>query len=88
MPLRVVKKPHQLQSQHFSSHRSFLCEVGVFHFISLFFFLFQIHNLYHLLKLEMVDVNYQLIQQAAAVIPADELIVRMIQKLDLLRYME
>ena len=37
--------------------------------------------------MELVDRNYQLLQQAAAVIPADELIVRMIHKLNLKDFM-
>ncbi|VDD74451.1 unnamed protein product [Mesocestoides corti] len=46
-----------------------------------------IYNMYNGLRVEMVDRNYQLLQQAATVLPADELIVRMIHKLNLHEFM-
>ena len=38
------------------------------------------------LRSELVDRDYQLLQLAAAVIPADEFIVRLIHKLSLIDY--
>lgn len=36
----------------------------------------------------MVDRNYQLVQQAAAVLPPDELIARLVHKLNLSEYLK
>ncbi|KAL7058874.1 hypothetical protein AAHC03_013990 [Spirometra sp. Aus1] len=44
-------------------------------------------NMFNNLRVEMVDRNYQLLQQAAAVLPPDELIVRMVHKLNLKDYL-
>ncbi|VDN39319.1 unnamed protein product [Dibothriocephalus latus] len=44
-------------------------------------------NMFNNLRVEMVDRNYQLIQQAAAVLSPDELIVRMVHKLNLRDYL-
>ncbi|CDS37527.1 e3 ubiquitin protein ligase ubr2 [Echinococcus multilocularis] len=46
-----------------------------------------IYNMYEGLRAEIVDRDYQLLQQAAAVIPPDEFIVRLIHKLNLLEFM-
>ncbi|VDK43147.1 unnamed protein product [Taenia asiatica] len=46
-----------------------------------------IYNMYEGLRAEIVDRDYQLLQQAAAVIPPDEFIVRLIHKLNLLDFM-
>ncbi len=47
----------------------------------------QVYNM-HNQRLEMLDRNYQLIQQVATVLPADELIVRMVHKLHLVDYLK
>ncbi|VDL89809.1 unnamed protein product [Schistocephalus solidus] len=44
-------------------------------------------NMFNNLRVEMVDRNYQLIQQAATVLSPDELIVRMVHKLNLKDYL-
>lgn len=44
--------------------------------------------MYEGLRAEIVDRDYQLLQQAAAVMPADEFIVRLIHKLNLLDFMK
>uniref|UniRef100_A0A0R3X6X4 E3 ubiquitin-protein ligase n=1 Tax=Hydatigena taeniaeformis TaxID=6205 RepID=A0A0R3X6X4_HYDTA len=46
-----------------------------------------IYNMFEGLRAEIIDRDYQLLQQAAAVIPPDEFIVRLIHKLNLLDFM-